>query len=297
MDIAGSAQPSGGLLFSARNAEGVQSAAFVSGKLPLRCRETNPDKLTLSFSLSASSTRPVTVRVESFDSHKKRTGGREAQIFPAAPDFYQRYALDLFQMKAVGAGRFRATDPFVQFTFAVGPHSPGDSHAEPCLRRCAWTMSIMPHPAYYVSPHGSDANDGRTEATAFANPQKALDVSRPGDIIDVMNGTYISPNGPSTSPPRREALSPVANFTHPGTPAAWIVLKNYPGQQPTFFSNGWNIVSMGLGSNEKPDTGPALAYLEIRGLHVRGEGDVVKTKYPDCDGQARLSLQLQRHQH
>ena len=196
-------------------------------------------------------------------------------------------------MTAVGAGRFRPTDPFVQFTFAVRPQpgvgTPGSAYA---LRLDNVNYAA---PAYYVSPQGSDANDGRTEATAFANPQKALDVSRPGDIIDVMSGTYISPNGPSTSPPASGGLSPVANFTHPGTPAAWIVLKNYPGQQPTFFSNGWNIVSMAQGSSEHPDTGPALAYLEIRGLHVRGEGDVVKAKVPRRDGQARLPLQFQRH--
>jgi hypothetical protein len=273
VDVQGSTQASKGLLLTAHSG----TAALTSGLLPVKTNETNLGKFTLSFSLSASNSQPITVRVESFDKNKKRTGGLAGPIYPAAPDFYQRYALDLNTLKPFGSGKFQPTAPYVQFSYVGGGGAASEGDYQIRLDNVNYAT-----PAYYVSPAGSDTNDGRTEATAFANPQKALDVSQPGDIIDVMSGTYISPTGPSTSPPASGGLSPVANFTHPGTPAAWIVLKNYPGQQPTFFSNAWNIVSMAQGSKEHPYTGPALAYLEIRGLHVRGEGDVVKTKYPDA---------------
>ena len=275
VDTAGSTQASGGLLLSATKLSNAATAGFASGKLPIANREANLGKITLAFSLSASSTRPVTVLADSFNAAKRRTGRLTAKIYPAAPNFYQRYALDLSSMRADGQGAFRPTDPFVQFSF-IGQAAPGQTQYRLQVDNVNYASV-----AYYVSPQGSDANDGRTEATAFANPQKALDGSQPGDIIDVMSGTYISPKGPSTSPPASGGLSPVASFPRAGTPAAWIVLKNYPDQQPTFFSNGWGIVSMGLGYSGHPDTGPPLAYLEIRGLHVRGEGDVVKTKYPD----------------
>ena len=268
VNFAGSTKPSGALLFSVKNARGVQSAAFVSGKLPIRCREMNPDKLTLSFSLSASAVRPVTVRVESFDKTKNRTGGREAQVIPAAPNFYQRYAVDLDHMKAVGSGRFRPTDPYVQFTFAVRS-LPMESVPNNVYILRLDNVNYA-SPAYYVSPQGNDHYDGRTEKTAFATPQKALDVARPGDIVLLMNGTY------------RAGLNPVASFPRPGAPDAWIVLKNYPDQHPTLTSNGWNIVSLAKGSASAISHDPPLAYLEVRGLHIRGEGDVAKQKYPEA---------------
>lgn len=93
IDIAGSRQPSLGL---------SSSSLISSGPLALRNTETNLGKLTLAFMLSASAARPVMVRVESFDTKKKRTGGLERTISPAAPDFYGRYALDLSGFKAVG---------------------------------------------------------------------------------------------------------------------------------------------------------------------------------------------------
>ena len=125
-------------------------------------------------------------------------------------------------------------------------------------------------PAYYVSPHGSDSGDGRSERTAFATPQRALDIAQPGDIVLLMGGTY------------QAGQVPVASFPRPGLPDAWIVLKNYPGQRPTLTSNGWNIVSIAKGSSSAISHDPPLAYLEVRGLHVRGEGDVAKRKYPEA---------------
>lgn len=274
VDVANTTKRSGAILLTARPSGSIGkatwSAALVSGLLPVRNREKNPGKLTLSFSLSASVARPVTVRIESFSAAKRRIGGLTGIIYPAAPDFFQRYALDLYTLKRVGRGRFQPTAPFVKFTFEIAGAS----------NRGGWPAGVddqirldnvnYASPAYYVSPKGSDTNNGRTEQTAFATPQKALNVAQPGDIVLLMNGTY------------RAGLVPVASFPRPGLPDAWIVLKNYPGQHPTLTSTGWNIVSITKGSSQKFSHDPPLAYLEVRGLHIRGEGDIAKQKYPEA---------------
>ena len=272
IDMAGATAPSGGMLLKTDVGEVnlPWSATYSSGLMAVRNTETNPGKLTLSLSLSASGARPVVVRIESFDAKKIRTGGLETTIYPAAPNFHQRYALDLSAMSAAGAGRFSPTDPHIQLTFVVAsPAWPDKASHELRIDNVQYAR-----PAFYVSPQGSDKNDGRTEATAFARPQKALDAAQPGDIVVLMNGTY------------QGGLGGVASFPRAGTPAAWIVLKNYPGHKPTLTSNGWNIVSISKGSKAAPFDGPALAYLEVRGLHIRGESDVVKEKFPDAIGKA-----------
>ena len=265
-------QASGALLLTAGNipTKGAWQAALKSGVLPIHNSETHLGKITFSFNLSASDTAPVTVRVESFDSKKRRTGGLIDRIYPAAPNFYQRYALDLSTMKPEGAGNFASKASYVQFTFealntATGvPHPPAKNYQ---LRVDNVNYAT---PAFYVSLKGSDTNDGMTERSAFATPQKALDLAQPGDIIVLMAGKYDG------------GMGSVASFRRGGKPDAWIVLKNYPGQKPLLTSTGWNIVSIAEGSREKYSDNPSLCYLEMRGLHVRGEGDVAKTNYPEA---------------
>ena len=256
-NIAGSTQPSRGL--SSKN-------ALASGPLPIKNRETNLGKLTLAFSLSASAATPVSVRVESFDKNKKRSGGLETTIYPAAPDFYQRFALDLDKMKPSGAGKFAPDAPFVGFSF-------GSNGAEIRLDNVQFAK-----PAFYVSASGSDKNDGRTEKTAFARPQKAVDVAGPGDIIAVMNGTYL-PNGPQEG---------IVRFQKTGAPSGWISLKNYPNHKPIFkVAGAWNGIRWWRTAAQVAEmtpaeiAAPAPSYIEVRGFHIRGEGDVAKTKYPD----------------
>jgi hypothetical protein len=232
--------------------------------------ETNLGKLTLAFSLSAGAARPVTVRVISFDLASKRTGALETKIYPAAPDFYQRYALDLSTFQPSGWGKFQPTAPLIGFTFEVG----GATWQEVKKPEIRLDNLHFAKPAFYVSAQGRDTNDGRSEKAAFATPQKALNEAQPGDIIVVMNGTY------------HGGLGSVASFPRAGTPAAWIVLKNYPFHKPMLSSNGWNIVSIAKGSKTAPYDGQALAYLELRGLHVRGDGDRIKEKFPEAIGKS-----------
>jgi len=275
IDVADTTTPSGALLLSARPADrGPWRAALVSGPLPVRSNETNLGKITLSFSLSASAVRPLTVSVESCDAAGRRTGGLVGTVYPAAPDFFQRYALDLSTLRPAGKGRFQPTAPFVQFSFGMGgPAGGADAPAEGAAQLRVDNVNYAT-PAYYVSPRGSDRNDGRTERTAFADPQKAVDASLPGDIILLMDGTY-------HRAPTSSVHEGVVAFRRPGTPDAWISLKNYPGQHPVLTSDAWNAIKIGRESATGPVPGPALAYLEVRGLHIRGLADTIKMTHPE----------------
>ena len=254
IDVAGSTQPSQGLR---------AMKTLSSGPLTIANRETNLGKLTLAFSLSSSAARPVKVLVESFDAAQQRSGGLETTITPAAPDFYQRYALDLSNFKPSGAGTFQADAPFVGFSFET-------DNGEIRLDNVQYAV-----PTFYVSSNGNDQNDGRSENSALATPQKAVSMAGPGDIIVVMNGTYQPV----------DVQGGIAAFRRGGTPAAWISLKNYPGQTPLFFlTNAWAAVRIGRSKAEKPADGgilPTLCYIEVRGLHIRGEGDVAQEKYAE----------------
>jgi len=116
----------------------------------------------------------------------------------------------------VGEGKFNPQDPYINFSFSIGHAEVGDVEGKQETRIDNFSYST---PAYYVSATGNDKNDGLTEKIALANPQVALDKSKPGDIILLMNGSYAGSANQDA----------VANFTHSGLPAAWITLKNYPG--------------------------------------------------------------------
>jgi hypothetical protein len=66
---------------------------------------------------------------------------------------------------------------------------------------------------YFVSPHGNDANNGRTRATAFATLQKAEDVVQPGETVLVTKGEY------------RQTL----HINKEGRADAWITFLAEPG--------------------------------------------------------------------
>ena len=266
IDAAGGKDASGGLLLVVNREapQGEWVAALHSGPLAVRNTETHLGKLTLGFSLSVSKARPVTVRIESFDAQRRRTGGLATAIYPAAPDFHQRYALDLSTMEPVGDGSFNPSAPFVGFAFEL---SSAFGWAAATRHELRLDNVHYARPAFYVSPNGKDANDGRTEQTPVATPQKAVELAVPGDIILLMDGTYAGD---------RELV----DFRRGGTPAAWITLKNHPGHQPVLRSSAWNIIKIGRGSPGRPSSDAALAYLEVRGLQVRGNSEEVQTKHP-----------------
>lgn len=261
-------QASGGLQLSAEIGEvsGTWQALFHSGLLPVTNPEVDPAKLTLAFDLAASIARPVVVRMESFDAQKRRTGGMESTIYPAAPNFHQRFAVDLSDMKPVGGGAFRPTDPFVQLTFVIaGPDFPSGATHSLQVDNVSYAS-----PAFYVSPSGSDANDGRTDKTPFEHPQKALDAAKPGDIILLMDGTY-------RRPPTNNEQNGIIQVDSGGTPASWIVIKNYPGHKPVLFNDdSWNSIRLGGPIRDAAVPEKEVAYVEVRGLHMRGNNENIK---------------------
>jgi hypothetical protein len=266
IDTRGGNTPSGGLRLTVAPSPAGEpgTASLVSGPLPVRNAEADPAKLTLAFTLAASVQQPVTVRLESLDARGEPTGALETTVYPAAADFDQRFALDLAAFKPAG-GAFHPTDPAVRVGFAVARNSTAGGWPT----RAALDLRIdnvsYANPSYYVRPGGSDAGDGRTEATAFATPQKAIDAAKPGDIVLLMDGTY------------EPAGAPVARFVRPGTPAGWITLKNHPGHKPVLSAAGQHAVRVTKPAD--PADGP-LGYIELRGLTVRGNGDTVRDKFP-----------------
>ncbi|MDZ8187289.1 MAG: right-handed parallel beta-helix repeat-containing protein [Nostoc sp. ChiSLP02] len=113
---------------------------------------------------------------------------------------------------------------------------------------------------YYVSGTGNDTNDGLTTNTAFRTLQKAADkVSRPGDTVYVMNGTYTRTDSP------KEVL---VVWQKQGTSTAPITFKAYPGHKPVIKSkNSFGINIAGS------------SYVVIEGFELIGNNDNITLQY------------------
>lgn len=73
--------------------------------------------------------------------------------------------------------------------------TPTTSTATPTPTQPVPTPTTQPAPApsgknYYISPSGSDSNDGMSFSSAFKSIQKALDFASGGDIINLAAGSY-----------------------------------------------------------------------------------------------------------
>lgn len=90
---------------------------------------------------------------------------------------------------------------------------------------------------FYVSPAGSDSNNGLSPQTPFQTIQHAVDAVGPGGTIELMGGTYTGG----------------IVIDHPGTASAWITMEPYQNQQvvidgsntmnDVFFTNNTNAPS------------------------------------------------------
>ncbi len=247
------------------------SGKLSTGLLPVSCPEKDVNKLTLAFDLSVTSARAVQVLIESFNANHERTGGREGLIYPASPEDYQRHVLDLSAMRAAGEGEFNAADPLVQISLTI---SDGLGWATGGFHQLRLDNLCYAAPALYVSPTGKDSSGHGTADKPLATVNKALELAQPGDIILLMEGTFLRKNA-------------VANFVRAGTPAAWITVKNHPKQKPVLSCPDWNIIKIGKGATDKPSDAPALAYLEVRGLTIHGVAEEVEAKYKDDVGKAK----------
>ncbi len=103
---------------------------------------------------------------------------------------------------------------------------------------------------YYVSSEvGSDNNGGTSQTAPLATLQDAANLVRPGDTVEVMNGTY-------TGPDSGNALE----ITTSGTAAAPITFEAAPGQTPVINSSGeWAAINI------------QASYININGFTVVGD--------------------------
>src|SRR5580704_7157957 len=83
---------------------------------------------------------------------------------------------------------------------------------------------------YYVSSEiGSNNNAGTSESAPLASLQAAANLVKPGDTVEVMNGTYTG-NAPQGGY--------VVDITTSGTASAPITFEAAPGQTPVINSSG-----------------------------------------------------------
>lgn len=78
---------------------------------------------------------------------------------------------------------------------------------------------------YYVSGSGNDGNDGLSTKSAFRNIQTAANLTKPGDTVYVMNGTYSE-----------------VNINNSGAENAWITYTAYTGHKPKITTKTWDAM-------------------------------------------------------
>jgi parallel beta-helix repeat protein len=113
---------------------------------------------------------------------------------------------------------------------------------------------------YFVSPTGSNSNNGLTTATAFQTLQYAANLTVPGDTVFAMNGTYTNSNSASN----------ILNIYNSGTASQWIVYKNYLGHNPQIKLNANNWAGIQVQGAD---------YIIIDGFSVIGNNDSITLSY------------------
>ncbi|MBS3967375.1 MAG: Ig-like domain-containing protein [Truepera sp.] len=104
------------------------------------------------------------------------------------------------------------------------------------------TSSPPPSQAsYYISPTGSDSNDGRTPSTPFRTIQRAAAAVRPGDLVYLRGGSYYS--------------TPYIDLATSGTPDRPIVWESYPGERAI------------INGRDAPNGGRGAGFVRIYGSH------------------------------
>lgn len=107
---------------------------------------------------------------------------------------------------------------------------------------------------YYVSGTGSDTNDGLSTSSAFRSPQKAADLTNPGDVVYLMNGVYDQVQR------RYSNHSTVLYISRSGTATDYISYRNYPGHTPKISGQNsvWSCVLI------------MANYIRFEGIEVAG---------------------------
>ncbi|HEY6433905.1 MAG TPA: hypothetical protein VIZ17_18140 [Acetobacteraceae bacterium] len=115
---------------------------------------------------------------------------------------------------------------------------------------------------FYVSAGtGNDSNAGTSVGAALASLQAAEQLVRPGDTVEVMNGTYTGPY-----------YGDVLDITTSGTASKPITFEAAPGQHPIIDSSGtWNAIDI------------QASYINVQGFTVEGDA----AKYTLAQAQAQ----------
>lgn len=104
---------------------------------------------------------------------------------------------------------------------------------------------------YYVSSSsGSNSNNGTPASTPFATLQQAANVTKPGDTVEVMSGTYTSPGSYD-----------VLDIRTSGMAGAPITYEAAPGQTPVIDNSGNSVGIVDEGAS----------YITVKGFTVVGD--------------------------
>ncbi len=101
---------------------------------------------------------------------------------------------------------------------------------------------------YYVSPMGSDSNNGLSTSSPFQTLQQGANTAKAGDTVLAMSGTYTN-----------SGTNDVVDIKTSGTASAWIVFAAAPGAHPLVSFNGWAGFNI---------TG---SYVAIDGFEIQGD--------------------------
>ncbi|MDF3079330.1 MAG: hypothetical protein K0S09_3219 [Sphingobacteriaceae bacterium] len=112
---------------------------------------------------------------------------------------------------------------------------------------------------YYVSSKkGSPENSGKSPGQAKRTIQEAANLTKAGDTVLVMNGTYFNDCSSCN----------VVDIPVSGTKSAYIIYKNYPGHSPVISFNGW--AGFSIAKN--------ISYIKITGFEIIGNNENVSLR-------------------
>lgn len=164
---------------------------------------------------------------------------------------------------------------------------------------------------WFVSPTGNDSNSGTSQASPFQTIQAAVDLAQPGDVINLLAGTYKASDYDTVQTELQSYLStPYANipasigeinptrelarFTNSGTPDAYITLRAFQGAAVKLSFNGlYGINFVGA------------SYIVIEGLEIEGPSldisysmaDRNRTLRPRSTAFAGIGVQIRNSHH
>ncbi|MEX0322766.1 MAG: right-handed parallel beta-helix repeat-containing protein [Puniceicoccaceae bacterium] len=111
---------------------------------------------------------------------------------------------------------------------------------------------------YYVSGNGDDDSNGLSPAKAFRNLQTAADLTKPGDTVFIMDGTFKEPDGAER----------VLVISRSGEKDKPVKYQAYPGHTPVIEFSLWAGIEV-----------QDASHIEIQGLKVRGRADAITLEY------------------